>query len=217
VAAAGRGVAQALATVGPASAAAALAAGERPVAERRICSVLFVDLVGFTPLVERRDPEEVREVLSAYFARAKTIVGHYGGTVEKFIGDAVMGVWGAPVANEDDAERAVRAALDLVVAVAELGQFAGIPGLRARGGVVTGEVATTFGTASEGMVLGDAVNSASRIQAAAEPDSVLVDEATWRAAVDAIAYAEVGASRSRARSNPCAPGGRCGSSPSDGV
>ncbi len=186
------GVAPALATVGPAPTVAALAAGELPVAERRICSVLFVDLVGFTPLVERRDPEEVREVLSAYFARAQTIVGHYGGTVEKFIGDAVMAVWGVPAANEDDAERAVRAALDLVAAVAELGQ-SGVPGLRARGGVVTGEVATTFGTASEGMVLGDAVNSASRIQGAAEPGSVLVDEATWRAAVGAIAFAEVGA------------------------
>jgi len=177
---------------GAALAAATLAAGELPAAERRICSVLFVDLVGFTPLVEQRDPEEVREVLSAYFARAQTIVGHYGGTVEKFIGDAVMAVWGAPVANEDDAERAVRAALDLVAAVAELGQSSGVPGLRARGGVVTGEVATTFGTASEGMVLGDAVNSASRIQGAAEPGSVLVDEATWRAAVGAIAFAEVG-------------------------
>jgi class 3 adenylate cyclase/predicted ATPase len=188
----GRRVAPAPATVGPAPAAAP-AAGELPVAERRICSVLFVDLVGFTPLVERRDPEEVREVLSAYFARAQTIVGHYGGTVEKFIGDAVMAVWGAPVANEDDAERAVRAALDLVAAVAELGQSASVPGLRARGGVVTGEVATTFGTASEGMVLGDAVNSASRIQGAAEPSSVLVDEATWRAAAGAIAFAEVGA------------------------
>lgn len=190
---AGRGSASALATAGPAPTAAALPVGELPVAERRICSVLFVDLVGFTPLVERRDPEEVREVLSAYFARAQTIVGHYGGTVEKFIGDAVMAVWGAPVANEDDAERAVRAALDLVAAVAELGQSTGVSGLRARGGVVTGEVATTFGTASEGMVLGDAVNSASRIQGAAEPGSVLVDEATWRAAVGAIAFAEVGA------------------------
>ncbi len=177
---------------GAALAAATLAAGELPAAERRTCSVLFVDLVGFTPLVERRDPEEVREVLSAYFARAQTIVGHYGGTVEKFIGDAVMAVWGVPAANEDDAERAVRAALDLVAAVAELGQSSGVPGLRARGGVVTGEVVTTFGTASEGMVLGDAVNSASRIQGAAEPGSVLVDEATWRAAVGAIAFAEVG-------------------------
>jgi class 3 adenylate cyclase/predicted ATPase len=190
-ASAGRGVASARATVDPALVAAAPAASELPIAERRICSVLFVDLVGFTPLVERRDPEEVRDVLSAYFARAQTIVRYYGGTVEKFIGDAVMAVWGVPVANEDDAERAVRSALDLVAAVAELGQSAGVPGLRARGGVVTGEVATTFGTASEGMVLGDAVNSASRIQTAAEPGSVLVDEATWRSAVGAIAFVEV--------------------------
>jgi len=80
-----------------------------PMVERRLCSVLFVDLVGFTPLAEKRDPEEVRELLSRYFDRAQTIVGNYGGTVEKFIGDAVMAVWGAPTANEDDAERAVRA------------------------------------------------------------------------------------------------------------
>ena len=86
--------------------------GYSPVSERRLCSVLFVDLVGFTPLAEKRDPEEIRELLSLYFERAQAIVGHYGGTVEKFIGDAVMAVWGAPVANEDDAERAVRAALD---------------------------------------------------------------------------------------------------------
>src|SRR4051794_434102 len=89
-----------------------------PVAERRVCSLLFCDLVGFTPLSEARDPEAVRELLSHYFDIARTIVTRYGGTVEKFIGDAVMAVWGSPVALEGDAERAVRAALDLVDAVA---------------------------------------------------------------------------------------------------
>ena len=93
-----------------------------PVAERRVCSVLFVDLVGFTPFSESRDPEEVRELLSTYFDRAKTVIGRYGGVVEKFIGDAVMAVWGTPVATEGDAERAVRAALDVVAAVAQLGR-----------------------------------------------------------------------------------------------
>jgi class 3 adenylate cyclase/tetratricopeptide (TPR) repeat protein len=163
------------------------------VAERRLCSVLFVDLVGFTPLAESRDPEHVRELLTQYFDRAQRIIESYGGTVAKFIGDAVMAVWGAPVANEDDAERAVRAALDLVASVTELGNDTGLHGLRARGGVVTGEVAITIGKVGEGMVLGDTVNSASRVQSVAEPGTVLVDEATWRAASGAIAFEEVGA------------------------
>ncbi|HEX2301980.1 MAG TPA: adenylate/guanylate cyclase domain-containing protein, partial [Gaiella sp.] len=90
-----------------------------PAAERRLVSVLFVDLVGFTAASEERDAEDTRELLTRYFDFARTIVGRYGGTIEKFIGDAVMAVWGAPVAQEDDAERAVRAALDLVAAVHE--------------------------------------------------------------------------------------------------
>ena len=118
-----------------------------PVAERRVCSVLFCDVAGFTPLSESRDPEAVRELLSGYFAVARTVTGRYGGVVEKFIGDAVMAVWGTPVAAEGDAERAVRAGLDLVAAVAQLGAEAGVPGLAARAGVVTGEVAVTLGAA----------------------------------------------------------------------
>ena len=164
-----------------------------PVAERRLCSVLFVDLVGFTPLAEQHDPEQIRELLTEYFERAQRIINRYGGTVEKFIGDAVMAVWGAPSANEDDAERAVRAALEVVAAVSELGVDEGLVGLRARGGVVTGEVAITIGKVSDGMVLGDTVNSASRVQSVAEPGTVLVDEATWRAASGAIAFEDVGA------------------------
>src|ERR1700733_6270870 len=101
-----------------------VAAVEGPVAERRVCSVLFCDLVGFTPLSESRDPEVVRELLSQYFARSRTIIERYGGAVEKFIGDAVMAVWGAPAAAEGDAERAVRAGLDVLAAVADLGERA---------------------------------------------------------------------------------------------
>ncbi len=162
------------------------------VAERRLCSVLFVDLVGFTPLAEQRDPESVRELLTLYFDRAQRIIDSYGGTIEKFIGDAVMAVWGAPIANEDDAERAVRAGLDVVASVSDLGGITGNSGLRARGGVVTGEVAITIGKVSEGMVLGDTVNSASRVQSVAEPGTVFVDESTWRAASGAVAFEEVG-------------------------
>ncbi|MEJ7706545.1 MAG: adenylate/guanylate cyclase domain-containing protein [Nocardioidaceae bacterium] len=99
-----------------------------------MCSVLFCDLVGFTPLSESRDPEEVRELLSRYFEVARTVIGRYGGVVEKFIGDAVMAVWGTPVATEEDAERAVRAALELVDAVAQLGRDCRCGGVGGAGG-----------------------------------------------------------------------------------
>jgi class 3 adenylate cyclase/tetratricopeptide (TPR) repeat protein len=162
------------------------------VAERRVCSVLFCDVVGFTPLSEARDPEAVRELLSRYFSVSRTVVGRYGGVVEKFIGDAVMAVWGTPTATEDDAERAVRAALDLVTAVARLGTDAGEPGLAARAGVVTGEVAVTVGAVGEGMVAGDAVNTAARVQAAAGPGQVLTDTATQRLASAGVGFADAG-------------------------
>src|SRR5919197_68279 len=161
-----------------------------PLAERRLVSVLFADLVGFTPLSESRDPEEVRELLSRYFESCRRLVELYGGTVEKFIGDAVMAVWGTPVAPEDDAERAVRAALDLVAAGLALGDEVGVPELRARAGVLTGEAAVTVGAESEGMVIGDLVNTASRIQDAAEPGSVMVGGSTKRATEAAIAYSD---------------------------
>src|SRR5919109_1319676 len=177
--------------------------GERPVAtpgpkprateaERRLVSVLFADLVGFTTLSERRDPEDVRELLTRYFDIARRLVGRYGGGGEKFIGDAVMAVWGTPTAQEDDAERAVRAALDLVEAVAALGVEVGAPDLRARAGVVTGEAAVTLGAEGQGMVAGDLVNTASRVQSAAEPGAVFVGEATRRATEATVAYADEG-------------------------
>jgi predicted ATPase/class 3 adenylate cyclase len=162
------------------------------IAERRICSILFCDLVGFTPLSETRDPEDVRELLSRYFDLARTIIGRYGGVIEKFIGDAVMAVWGAPSASEGDAERAVRAAFDVVDAVGALGREIGLDSLAARAGVVTGEVAVTVGAIGQGMVAGDTVNTAARVQAAADPGCVLVDEGTWRVARGSIAFDEAG-------------------------
>src|SRR5439155_23240657 len=98
-----------------------------PTAERRLISVLFADLVGFTALSETKDSEEVRDLLTRYFETARKTIARYGGTVEKFIGDAVMAVWGTPTAQEDDAERAVRAALDLTEAVTALGSGVGAP------------------------------------------------------------------------------------------
>src|SRR5215218_6201433 len=128
------------------------------VAERRLVSILFADLVGFTPFAEERDSEDVRETLTRYFDLARQVVERYGGTVEKFIGDAVMAVWGAPTAQEDDAERAVRAALDVVATVADLGADVGAQGLAARAGVLTGQAAVTVGAVGQGMVAGDLVN-----------------------------------------------------------
>jgi len=134
------------ATALPATAPARPGASPAPaVAERRVVSVLFADLVGFTTIAETRDAEEVRDLLSRYFDLARGIVERHGGTIEKFIGDAVMAVWGAPTSHEDDAERAVRAALEVVSGVRGLG-----PMVHARVGVVTGEAAVTIGAVGEG-------------------------------------------------------------------
>jgi class 3 adenylate cyclase/tetratricopeptide (TPR) repeat protein len=170
---------------------------ETPVAERRLVTVLFADLVGFTIASEGRDAEETRDLLSRYFDLARTLIERYGGTVEKFIGDAVMAVWGTPVATENDAERAVRAALELVASVPDLER-----GLGARAGVLTGEAAVTIGADGEGMVAGDLVNTASRIQSAAEPGTVLVGEATRRSTEQAIVYESAGEHDLKGKAEP---------------
>jgi len=183
---------------------AGIAAGPTPtaaappvVAERRLVSVLFTDLVGFTTLAEQRDAEEVRDLLSRYFDLARGVVERHGGTIEKFIGDAVMAVWGTPTSHEDDAERAVRAALELLTGVRGLG-----PAVQARAGVLTGEAAVTIGAVGEGMVAGDMVNTASRLQAAAPPGVVLVGEATMHAASGAIAFEEAGEHLLKGKATP---------------
>ena len=169
------------------------AASEAPAAERRHVSVLFVDLAGFTSLAETMDPEDVRRVQSRYFEVARSIVATYGGTIEKFIGDAVMAVWGAPAAHEDDAERAVRAALAIVYAVDRLGGAADVEALRARAAVTSGEAVVTIGATGQGMVAGDLVNVAARLQSRAPLGGVLVDETTRALAPDAAGYTRVGA------------------------
>ncbi|MFL5896264.1 MAG: adenylate/guanylate cyclase domain-containing protein [Thermoleophilaceae bacterium] len=183
----------------PAAAAPGAAAA---ISERRLVSVLFADLVGSTTLSEHRDPEEVRELLSEYFDRCRTLIERYGGTVVKFIGDAVMAVWGTPVAREDDAERAVRAALSLTQAVSALGEEVGLPEMRVRVGVLTGNAAVDVGGEGEGMILGDSVNTASRLQSIATPGTVLVDEVTRRASEAAIAYEDAGVHHVKGREQP---------------
>jgi len=134
---------------------------------------------------------DVRDMLSGYFDLARRIIDRYGGEVAKFIGDAVVAVWGSRATREDDAERCVGAGLDIIEAVARFGERSGLWELRARGGVVTGRVALLYG-ADEGLVAGDIVNVASRIQSTAEPGSVLVDDVTMRATRATLAYAPAG-------------------------
>ena len=176
----------------PAAAPIPPSAAVEPATERRLVSVLFADLVGFTTLSEGRDSEQVRELQSQYFDTCRRLIELYGGTVEKFIGDAVMAVWGTPTATEDDAERAVRAALDLLAAVTALGDEVGVDDLRARAGVLTGEATVNMGAIGEGMVTGDLVNSAARIQALAGPGQALVGESTRRASEPTIVYEDAG-------------------------
>jgi class 3 adenylate cyclase len=172
------------------------------VSERRVTSLLFADLVGFTPLAEARDAEAVRELLSAYFERARAVVERYGGTVEKFIGDAVCAVWGVPTAKEDDAERAVRAGLDLISAVSALGDELRIEGLEMRVGITTGAVAVTLGAVGEGMVAGDAVNTAARVQATAGPGEVWVDDTTRSLTTASLAYESAGTHELKGKAVP---------------
>ena len=172
------------------------------VAERKVTSVLFGDLVGFTTLSETRDKEDVRELLSAYFEECRRIVARFGGTIEKFIGDAVMAVWGVPTAHEDDAERSVRAGLDLVRAVEDLGEDLGLPGLAMRVGIVTDEVAVTVGAQLEGMVAGDAVNTAARVQSVAARGAVWVDENTRLLTAASITFGDVGSHVLKGKAEP---------------
>jgi class 3 adenylate cyclase/tetratricopeptide (TPR) repeat protein len=172
----------------------------RDPAELRRVSVMFVDLVGYTPLTESWDPSDVRDLLGHYFETARGIVDRYGGTIDKFIGDAVMAVWGTPVAREDDAARSVRAALELVDAVASLGHRVGAPDLRARAGIVTGQAAML--SRDQGVVVGDRVNTAARIQGVAEPGTVFVDDVTRQVTAPVIGYEDAGRHALKGKSEP---------------
>ena len=169
----------------------------RRVRSARSCTVLFADLVGFTSRSEQLDPEDVRATLTPYFARLREELERRGGTVEKFIGDAVMAVFGAPTAHEDDPERAVRAALAIRDAMAEMNEQDPDLDLHVRVGVNTGEALVSLGVRpleGEGMAAGDVVNTAARLQTSAPVDGILVGEATFRATERAIEY-RIGRSR----------------------
>jgi class 3 adenylate cyclase len=161
-----------------------LVAPGRPGEERRIVSVLFVDLVGFTGRAEKLDPEDVRAILTPYYERVREELVRHGGNVEKFIGDAVMGVFGAPTTYGDDAERAVRAAF-------AVRDWAEQDGLEVRIAVNTGEAIVELEARpghGEAMVAGDVVNTAARLQTAAPVGSVLVGEETYAATRGAVEY-----------------------------
>ena len=159
--------------------------------ERKVVSVLFCDLVGFTAASEQQDPEDVRARIRPYHARLRQEIERYGGTVEKFVGDAVMAVFGAPVAHEDDAERAVRAGLRILEAIAELNEADPDLDLQVRVGINTGEAVVALGARpeqGEGIVTGDVVNTAARIQSAAPVNGVAVGEQTYRATSRVFEY-----------------------------
>jgi class 3 adenylate cyclase len=166
--------------------------------ERKVVSVLFCDLVGFTSRAESLDPEDVEAILRPYHARVRTELERYGGTVEKFIGDAVMALFGAPVAHEDDPERAVRAAL-------AIRDFAVEEDLELRVGITTGEALISLDASpaeGEGMASGDVVNTAARLQAAAPVNGILTDEPTYRATRQTIDYDDAAEVEAKGKTRP---------------
>src|SRR5205814_7850597 len=181
------------------SACGASLTSEPPREERKVVSVLFADLVGFTSRAEQLDPEDVRALLSPYYTRLRTELERFGGTVEKFIGDAVMALFGAPASHEDDPERAVRAALAIRDWVAAEER------IQVRVGVNTGEALVLLGARpghGEGMAAGDVVNTAARLQAAAPVNGILVGERTYGATRAVIEYRQAGPVAAKGKKEP---------------
>ena len=167
--------------------------------ERRVVTVLFADLVGFTSQAERMDPEQVKSLVDGLFQRLVEDVTSFGGRVDKILGDAIVALFGAPVAHEDDAERAVRASLRMQRSISELVADLDLP-IRMRIGVNTGEVLVgALRAGGDYTAMGDVVNTASRLQTAAPPGGVLVGPATHAATEGAIAYESVGEFQVRGR------------------
>ena len=177
----------------------------RPVTEeRKVVTALFCDLVGFTAISESADPEDVDKMLAVYFEVARTAIEAFGGTVEKFIGDAVVGVFGVPAAHEDDPERAVRAGLRICEEAEELTSVGGRP-LKLRVGINTGEALVRLGVSAasgEGFLTGDSINTASRIQSVAPEIGVAVGLATYEATSRVFDYIELAPATLKGKSEP---------------
>ena len=172
--------------------------------ERKVVSVLFVDLVGFTSGADRADPEDVRATLRPYHARVSREIERFGGTVEKFVGDAVMAVFGAPVAHEDDPERAVRAGLRILDAIDELNEQEGLA-LAVRAAVATGEAVVQLDAkpgSGEGIATGDVVNTAARLQSEAPAGGIVVGEQTYRSTQQVIEYEELAPVEVKGKADP---------------
>jgi class 3 adenylate cyclase/tetratricopeptide (TPR) repeat protein len=171
--------------------------------ERKLVSVLFVDLVGFTSRSDHADPEDVRDALGVYHSEARRRIEEHGGTVEKFAGDAVMAVFGAPLAHGDDAERAVRAGLAVIESLAELNEAHDLD-LSARAAVNTGDavVAVRGDHGGEALAIGDVVNTAARLQTAAPEGRLIVGEETYRATRNAIGYEALEAVEAKGKAEP---------------
>src|SRR5829696_5864167 len=176
--------------------------------ERKVVTVVFCDLVGLTARSDRADPEDVGAMLRPFHARLRGEIERVGGTLDKLIGDAVMAVFGVPAVHEDDSERAVRCALRMLDAIAELNQAHPALELAVRIGINTGEalVALAPGSDSEGVV-GDVVNTASRLQGVAPVNGVVVGEATWRATRPLFEYEQLAPVRVKGKAEPCRSGG----------
>src|SRR5437667_497142 len=173
--------------------------------ERKVITVLFADLVGFTSRAEKLDPEDVRAMLGPYYVRLRTELERFGGTVEKFIGDAVVALFGAPTAHEDDPERAVRAALAIRNAIEDLNAEDEWLDLQVRIGVNTGEALVVVGAKAsegEGMASGDVMNTAARLQSAAPVNGILVGALTHEATRDAIEYRDAEPIAAKGKSEP---------------
>jgi class 3 adenylate cyclase/tetratricopeptide (TPR) repeat protein len=184
------------------SCGAHLEGAQAPREERKLVSVLFVDLVGFTSRSDRADPEDVRDALSLYHSEARRRIEEHGGTVEKFAGDAVMAVFGAPLAHGDDAERAVRAGLSVLESLEELNNAHDLD-LAARAAVNTGDAVVAMGDErGEALAIGDVVNTASRLQTAAPEGRLIVGDETYRATRNAIGYEPLDPIEAKGKAEP---------------
>jgi len=182
-----------------------IAAPEPSAEERKLITVLFCDIVGSTAKAEQMDPEDVRARLEPYYVRLRAELESFGGTVEKFIGDAVVALFGAPLAHEDDPDRAVRAALAICKAIDDLNAEDEWLDLQVRIGVNTGEALVVVGARSsegEGMASGDVMNTAARLQSAAPVNGIVVGEETYRATRETIEYREAEPIAAKGKAEP---------------